>query len=1448
MKEVHMKILQNLKLLQILLLCSIFFVGIFPQDVKAETTTIALGKVDFDDHNGMSADISGRAAFCIKRGYPFRSFVSDIQMVKIGDITIADWIRKNLIQVNSGEFSFFGGWGVWELNGDHTGITYKSGQDTTNIPSSDVIKEDFDKEIDDDEDAYVSYKNETSISTDGTFKFSEIKGHEGAKNVYSTTVTSTSGSTVGITATQEDALAILNYYVYGDSSGYSSTIQRQVMQALTWAVEFDFITTNSISGTSRLTYKNSSGKYKSPAKTGTLIYSGDISCDEYIKKYIGSQYEAMKLYREVVWKTTNMRVVPSFAYTRLSEALLNPIHLAWDETSKTYTTTISDANGVLKYFDFTDSIDGVDFTYNDDGTLTISTKQKIANDGVKYNTSAVKSKLLPEDCKFVVPTIYRWSLEGTSKEFTYTSVKFDIIGKVLDSESGDYGEYDDVYQHSTTYKPACTWKWNCSSAHHAEWKSKDNPGCYHTNSSRGDLDCDEDHEHTDSCYKTNYSKGSLKCGVSQHAHGGGPNNQAGENGATTCGWEWTCNKRHIKIELETLSGTYRIWQPQIKFSADKSTDPAATAAKSLVDPVNVYIAIKTDDHTFDSETDVEIKLIDQDGNEADHVKVGELYKLQYIYTYTGNSKGFKIIPSTMVKPYYQYTYIARMQTPGSEKTIYEMRNKSNGTLISIYNGMSTSTASVPHAVLDIDKTNITIRGIYSTAETPYNDNTYTFDSGSSWNDKIYLDALTTDQFDDNYKNKTTNEIETSSENGLKQSIEVIKKDDLITVVWTYETDYEVFTSAVINATAYIEVDGDENHTTSYFDEKYSYGNDADHNYVGQDGYFSSEYLDENGTQSNNSINAHIITTKNSEYPTYALKNKIWQSDVEIQTSNPVLNTGAGITEHIYSSPGTSYHDVNYNLYYTITVTNPNAHIYWHKVRLANNKSLEITSEESLVNTSSDVYEFDLNTLIEWNASGSTLAAFNGEVVVVDHVKTGVTYLQRTIPTRLTVLTSGTATMNTSIYPNYDRLVYEDEYSIPGILGNGNATRLKLNLSTSHYPSNKVSTSSTIYPAMNPNIARPTNIQNTSKYDTTSSFNIVLSNGANTTIKDRLRKDYTQYSFIFNTSLKDNKVTFSHRNSVTFFKYSNTNYSYNGKAVVGATGNFSEQGERQWERYYISQILFKSNYTTKYQKELEEKGADYILETNSDGSTNAWIDMVNQNEYAIVAAGQGFELKVTVKYENTFLTQYLARYFGFNDAQSINVGSSKSDSTYLGTQYCNISALTYNANFASPDGKTHSYINGINAVDKLVCTLVTGSNVYKDLYCYMSDNPDVVYSAMGMYDTPIIFDRQVEYNEDYSVTTITYTMKKSTENGVASSFQTMKFYTNQLAPDSETQGIIYNGNLESGKHSITIWTPIVAATGFEYPYDIQDRYIGDAIEIGYTIKTTAADDSIVHIVQ
>ena len=42
--------------------------------------------------------------------------------------------------------------------------------------------------------------------------------------------------------------------------------------------------------------------------------------------------------------------------------------------------------------------------------------------------------------------------------------------------------------------------------------------------------------------------------------------------------------------------------------------------------------------------------------------------------------------------------------------------------------------------------------------------------------------------------------------------------------------------------------------------------------------------------------------------------------------------------------------------------------------------------------------------------------------------------------------------------------------------------------------------------------------------------------------------------------------------------------------------------------------------------------------------------------------------------------------------------------------------------------------------------------------------------------------------------------------------------------------------------------IICSCRLDYPNTIQNRYIGDAIELGYTIKSTGADDSIVHIVQ
>jgi hypothetical protein len=1355
-----------------------------------------------------------------------------------------------------------------------------------------------------------------------------LTGHEGSLAPFKTEMRQIDYSAAGLNMSQVYAFAMTQYYCWEDpdSDAFSNEARYKVKQAMDWATEFGFITTIGSKGNNlTLTYQDSTGKYNGGSYTG--------NCDGYIKTTIGSDYEAMKLYREVVWKSTNMRTIPSFAVKFENLAATDPIQLYWDEEMQAYTTTISDSTGTLKYFDF--QVDGVTCTDNGDGTLTITSKNEI--NGELINTP-IASKLEPSDGVFKLPTFYRWYWEGKSVTFKYAALAHDIKARNVNFlwyESGDQAlqyEYPtDEYYHSHFYTPACNWtclngnkvthcRWNvagynyvnncpfvagtrysayansCTGGNNAGWVDGyyatsgytddegewhdptdwvDGHNTYHVHTSACHTHTkDWCHEHDDDCkHKSTCPNVLANKGTSKNYSNVLPT----FSGSDACSVAFTCMKKHVKIYNETISGTYIDWQDHEGVYAD---------GEKLIDPTYAYIKVTTVPHEFPAETDVDILLIAENSEwnnltytspsgeviaHADHIRLGERYKLIYVYSYKGGSKGFYITSSILSKPYYQYNYLSRMQAPNNTTKIYDLRGSA-----------TVGSYSVPYAKLEIKKTKIKIYGSYTTLDTAYPKLTKapTYQSGNDWDDSIYLDALTEDQFDDNYNNKSAKGFkdgtgayvglgeQITSSNANVRSFEVSKaKNNEMQVVWTYETDYEIFSSAMVKATAYIWVDKDVNDTTSYYDEAYNYANDQewgysleDHNNVGGRGYFSSEYLDALGTQSNNSIPAHVIYTQNNEYLTYAVDNKVYQSDIDIYVKNIVLNTGAGITEHTYYERGNLTHPLNYNLYYTIVMENPKATIYENKLRKHDNKEEPEFDNTTTIDTTSDEYEFDVNTNLTWHPTGSVSSnGANGNTIVVDHIRGGAgrntTYIQREIPVVLTTLTTGkSATMYMGVDVNTDQLIYEDHYRGVTKVSSGLKRTLDWSFDSSDYSNDEGSTSSAIYAAMNPNnklmqpknITASANVPNNANdefrsYSTsngTTSFTIMLSNGTTQTVKDSNVKSYTQYDFKFNTSNGGNKVTFpSHRSSVVFFKYSKT--SYNGVAAV--TGDFSGNGESQRESYYFSQILFKSNYTTKYQKELEEKGANYIIEKNSDGSTNAWIDMVNQNEYAIVAAGQGFELKVTVKYENTFLTQYLARYKGFDDAQSYSIGTSSN----IGAQYCNISSMT---GFITNDGKSHSYINGINTIDRLASQLVTGSNVYKDLYCYMSDNPDVVYSYSGIYDTPVIFDRSISYSKDYSVTTITYTMCKSAENGVASTMQNMKFYTNQLAPDSETPGIVYNSNLPSGKHSITLWTPIVAATGFDYPSTIQDRYIGDAIEIGYTIKTTAADDSIVHIVQ
>ena len=1559
-------------------------------------TTYPIPGANFDDHVGIYPHLqqTGNPLFCVQRGYPFRSAVSDMQMRRVsidhgwvddhfelnedgnlvlvpgyqdiseGKLTHAakelnDWDDKPIAV-----WAIWRGWGIWEMNGDATDAIQI---DNSHAPSSDERHEEFtryknpDESVPDDEnnrflDRYPSgaiwggniipikrFRKEVRILSgdiDGSWESDSLMtGHEGVKPTYNVKLKRITYTEAGYNPLRIYAMGIMHYYVYEDpaSSGYTDIVKYRVCQAFTWAAEKNKMTVLGLTG-----------------DAVRVIFSGNVDAD--IGVLIGSKYEDMKLYRQVVWKLTNMRMIPSFASKKPETA--EPIKLYWDANanggSGAYTATIVDANGVLDYFDF--NIPGCNVSKNGDGTITIT-----ASGQVNTLSYPSQSKLEPVDGVFKLPLFLRWIHEGQTKTFQYSMLtgRGNWIAPTWQYHESNEGngpgkEYEKLYgdfEHRHDYSPACNWfcadykRTEISAENHALFKSNrfSNPTAFynncdeeyncgitpHTHSNNCETEnechhsdeektwveelgiyvcyqnhgthrtCGFDYEHThssdchdhekeaDLCHDCNFSircQHQWTCPYYTYKRNYGPNEYINSMPLYECHVVWCCYKEHWQVTTGEIEAVAVDWQDVIEY-ADGT---------KIIDPEICYIRVETVPHEYPAETDTEILLI-ADNDEwndltyvtangktirhSSHLRVGEKFHLKYIYSYKGASKGFRIEFSANNKPYYQYNYLSRMESPNNNIPIYKLKP-----------GFFSSNWSVPHAVLIQDLTDITIKGLYNTPETAYTLNsTYSWDSSTRWNDRVYLDALVTDQYDDNYNNKSASSITSNCSASELTDFSVTKpSDNNMIVVWEFDAPAEVFSSAMVYATSFIEVGSNKNYTRSYFDEAYNYAKDGtwnydvntlgDHNHVGGVGYFSSG-------QSGESVPRHAVYTQNNESKTHAIRNKVWQSDVDIKVSKFVQNTGAGITEQIYQERGRNTHDMNYNLYYTIEVENPKATIFADKQRYANHRDLAGEQTTAPYDTRNDVYEFDVNNLISWGSTGaSQTGASYGTTTVVDHIKTGTTYIQREIPTVLATMTSSPKeTMTFSIYPNHDRLIYEDYYTNAIIEGVGLNRKVKATAKDTLYPTNKKTATSDIWPAMNPNYVemQPQNIRNSNnvpdkdhqsdnvlQHTGMTSFSIELSNGQTKTVTDGNVKNYTQYDFEYNKNNRNNKVAFpSYRRSIMFFKYSKTNYSYNGNNIQSAVGDFRDNAKTQKESYYISQVLFKSNYTTKYMKELEHQGADYIKDYDSRGNmTDAWIDMVNQNKFAIVSAGQGFELRVTLKYENSYLTQYLSRYFGVDDGQNDALGTSNRinknylpSATETNRQFANISALTGKDGRSAPYYKDteRAYISGNSVLDRLAVNLVTGSNVFNDLYVFMSDNPDTVYSYSGIYDTPVIFNRSIKYSEDFSVTTVTYTMCVSHENGIASNLQNMKFYTNQLAPDKRTPGIVEGTRdvSDSGEHSITIWTPIIAATPVTYPNLEQEnwnttteRYIGDAIELGYTIKTTGADDAIVHIVQ
>lgn len=56
--------------------------------------------------------------------------------------------------------------------------------------------------------------------------------------------------------------------------------------------------------------------------------------------------------------------------------------------------------------------------------------------------------------------------------------------------------------------------------------------------------------------------------------------------------------------------------------------------------------------------------------------------------------------------------------------------------------------------------------------------------------------------------------------------------------------------------------------------------------------------------------------------------------------------------------------------------------------------------------------------------------------------------------------------------------------------------------------------------------------------------------------------------------------------------------------------------------------------------------------------------------------------------------------------------------------------------------------------KLAVNFVTVSNVF------MSDNPDTIYSYSGIYDIPVVFERNIKYSDDFAVTADSTVLSKT----------------------------------------------------------------------------------------
>lgn len=931
-------------------------------------------------------------------------------------------------------------------------------------------------------------------------------------------------------------------------------------------------------------------------------------------------------------------------------------------------------------------------------------------------------------------------------------------------------------------------------------------------------------------------------------------------------------------------------------------------------PTIAYLAITVDspylcDVGCSSENN--IKIYDLDGNEVDYIIPGEKYKLRYTFSYSGGSKGYglkredgyakdidyyRVVDRYGAAAYTNYysnysTYVGIWYLPYMKKLTDVTLNGKYSVFNMPYDGKvftwdSDSTRNNDGSHYDTDW-NIKL---YIDAFDLENTITSCIENNESWRywkdgSNYQVEQYRTDKGYEAWrvvsKHAVTERANSTATEELDQAyymqVERINADDEnpeIKITWQYETPYQVFKAPLCDAESEIHVPESEN-STKYFPGK-RYNIDMNGRFYQNYGGIVREMNGSNYTK--RYYDMECTVTKNAAYKTSSLYCKQWKLITDIKVTQFHASSGDGITSPV-DILNRKY--LNYQFYYGIRLTNDEATIrdYFYRTYSAKQDGevrtfIKDTNRDSYKGDKIDVdTSKDLNTYTQKKLTGlddeveiqtdvSTQLRVDGlPYINLDHIHTGTTLIQRTLP--VVVATNQAGRRNFSISVNVDDEKYENR-------DDGFRSFYETEFDTNSKENNDAKDTDPIVKAINPanENERPTSVFRMDN------INAPVSVSNRTAYRIRLNGNYIQVYDTFGLGYDDKNYNFDEYNRTNgsyaktnaggepikyadrsfrdapYYKYSSTNFrTLRRNSWVTSNedkSNYKQDNQEAVESYRISKVLFRSNYTDKYMKTPD------VTETDETGhNVTNWVDLSEdqnrsfRDKKARVAAGQGFELKVQVTYTNNNLIEYLDKTVDKYAAAKHSSTTMSSKLSYIGKQYANHFYGTIYDGSQTAIGELQDLAG--NQVE------IYGSNIYEDLYASISNNEETAYSYSGIDETMQIWNMDKDVNCDYANNRITivytYTLKESKSNGLFGRFQKMKFYTDQLAPDSKA------GDAESKKHYINLWTAVFPALEIDddletnaWNFDTETRYLGDVTKLEYLISSTAADDSIVHIVQ